>query len=219
MQQAYYNEKLYPLQDKVLELIQHSESDFYLTGGTALSRAWLHHRYSDDLDFFVNNAQDFSVQVQKLYNILQPAFGDQLQRLMDTSSFHRWVIDSNTIQLKIELINDVAYRKGNPVKTELFIRTDSVENIMSNKICALSRNEPKDFADLIFIEKKFTPQWSLMIEDAKMKDLSINEIEIAAAIGQYDVHQLEKVRWINPPEFTDCADTLTRIAQKIITGD
>ena len=58
-----------------------------------------------------------------------------------------------------------------------------------------------------------------MIEDAKMKDLSINEIEIAAAIGQYDVHQLEKVRWINPPEFTDCADTLTRIAQKIITGD
>jgi predicted nucleotidyltransferase component of viral defense system len=35
---------------------------FYLTGGTALSRAYLNHRYSDDLDFFVNAVNDFETR-------------------------------------------------------------------------------------------------------------------------------------------------------------
>ena len=54
MQDDYYQNILYPLQDKVLETIGKLPVRFYLTAGTALSRAYLHHRYSDDLDFFVN---------------------------------------------------------------------------------------------------------------------------------------------------------------------
>jgi hypothetical protein len=55
----FYEESLYPLQDGVLRLIQQSGTDFFLTGGTALSRAYYKHRYSDDLDFFVNNSPNF----------------------------------------------------------------------------------------------------------------------------------------------------------------
>lgn len=33
---------------------------FYLTGGTALSRCFSHHRHSDDLDFFVNADEEYS---------------------------------------------------------------------------------------------------------------------------------------------------------------
>ena len=43
---------LYALQDEVLETVFEEPSGFYLTGGTALSRYYLNHRYSDDLDFF-----------------------------------------------------------------------------------------------------------------------------------------------------------------------
>ena len=32
--------------------------DFYLTGGTALAEFYLHHRYSEDLDFFSENEVD-----------------------------------------------------------------------------------------------------------------------------------------------------------------
>jgi hypothetical protein len=32
---------------------------FYLSGGTAASRGYLHHRFSDDLDLFVNTKQDW----------------------------------------------------------------------------------------------------------------------------------------------------------------
>ena len=38
--------------------------DFYLTGDTALSRAYLNHRYSDDMDFFVNGSDNFKSQAE-----------------------------------------------------------------------------------------------------------------------------------------------------------
>ncbi len=49
-EKEFYFEKLYPLQDVVLGVIDNPA--FYLTGGTALSRFHYHHRFSDDLDFF-----------------------------------------------------------------------------------------------------------------------------------------------------------------------
>ncbi|MCD4795127.1 MAG: nucleotidyl transferase AbiEii/AbiGii toxin family protein [Bacteroidales bacterium] len=33
---------------------------FYLTGGTALVRFYLNHRYSEDLDFFVNKRKKYN---------------------------------------------------------------------------------------------------------------------------------------------------------------
>ena len=51
MHDDYYQNTLYQLQDKVLEMVGKLPVEFYLTGSTALSRTYLHHRYSDDLDF------------------------------------------------------------------------------------------------------------------------------------------------------------------------
>lgn len=50
----YYEKSLYPLQNGVLSIVQNAAgTPFFLTGGTALSRYYTHHRYSDGLDFFV----------------------------------------------------------------------------------------------------------------------------------------------------------------------
>ena len=57
----YYEDRLYPLQDKVLKRIDQSDTPFYLTGGTALTRFYLNHRYSDDLDLFQNDSVTFQV--------------------------------------------------------------------------------------------------------------------------------------------------------------
>lgn len=51
---AFYFDRLYPLQDEVLTILRRLETGFYLTGGTAASRGYLQHRFSDDLDLFVN---------------------------------------------------------------------------------------------------------------------------------------------------------------------
>jgi len=47
----YYTDKLYPFQDKIVQIVQSCATKFYLTGGTVLCRKYLQHRYSDDLDF------------------------------------------------------------------------------------------------------------------------------------------------------------------------
>ncbi|MDR0646755.1 MAG: nucleotidyl transferase AbiEii/AbiGii toxin family protein [Elusimicrobiota bacterium] len=46
-----------------MKVISGCKTRFFLTGGTALSRAYLRHRYSDDLDFFVNNDGEYSKQL------------------------------------------------------------------------------------------------------------------------------------------------------------
>ncbi len=58
--QEYYTTRLYPLQDGIIEIVKKLNTPFYLTGGTALSRCFSHHRHSDDLDFFVNADEEYS---------------------------------------------------------------------------------------------------------------------------------------------------------------
>jgi predicted nucleotidyltransferase component of viral defense system len=65
MHEQTYQNRIYPFQDEILKLLERLNLDFYLTGGTALSRCYLEHRYSDDLDFFVNDHHTFRDQCQK----------------------------------------------------------------------------------------------------------------------------------------------------------
>src|SRR3989338_3188019 len=61
-QKAVYDE-----QDRILGALKKMKSfRFVLSGGTALSRFYFHHRYSEDLDFFCEDA-DFSFEkVEKI---------------------------------------------------------------------------------------------------------------------------------------------------------
>ena len=45
---VFYFDTLYPLQDRVLNIVKKLDTGFYLTGGTASSRGYLQHRFSDD---------------------------------------------------------------------------------------------------------------------------------------------------------------------------
>lgn len=67
---AYYEENLYKLQNGVLNIVKELGTPFYLTGGTALSRGYYKHRYSDDLDFFVNNDSNFSKSADRVIDAL-----------------------------------------------------------------------------------------------------------------------------------------------------
>jgi hypothetical protein len=66
MDADFFLGRLYPLQDAVLARIASTETGFYLTGGTAASRGYLHHRFSDDLDLFVNDEDRFALWSQRV---------------------------------------------------------------------------------------------------------------------------------------------------------
>ena len=165
MHADYYRNILYPLQDKVLRLIESLPVEFYLTGGTALGRAYFNHRYSDDLDFFVNGLPDFKDQVNLIIKQLK-ATGLNFETSVADEGFARIFIFDPDCTLKLDFVNDVAFRSGTSVATGIFKRTDNLSNILSNKITALSRYSPKDLVDIVFISENLAFNWEKILSDA-----------------------------------------------------
>jgi hypothetical protein len=67
---AWYVEQLYPFQDEALSVLGGLDTGFYLSGGTAASRGYLHHRFSDDLDLFVNDDASFGLWADRVIQAL-----------------------------------------------------------------------------------------------------------------------------------------------------
>jgi hypothetical protein len=112
MNENFYTQKLYPFQDEVLKIIHPLETGFYLTGGTAASRGYLNHRYSDDLDFFVNDEPDFGLWVERVIQALNSAGNWELEILSRYDRFILLNLSQSELTLKLEFINDVPSRVG-----------------------------------------------------------------------------------------------------------
>lgn len=218
MQKNYYQNILYPLQDKALRLIEKLPLDFYLTGGTALSRAYLNHRYSDDLDFFTNQNPDFNKQVE----IILEAFKTSKMHFdiaVTGDSFIRILLKEKDSVLKIDFVNDVAYRTGNPGPTSLFQNTDSILNILSNKITALSRHSPKDVADLIYISLNYPFNWLDIVNEASQKDVWINAVEASKILDSFPLEKLNEIIWTNlQPDILEFEKYLRTLIADLLLG-
>ncbi|MCP5106411.1 MAG: nucleotidyl transferase AbiEii/AbiGii toxin family protein, partial [bacterium] len=84
---------LYLFQDRVLALIGQFAPDSYLGGGTALSRFYLNHRYSEDLDFFFpGNKPDFTGHIQQISEDLM-ANGFKIETFGMSQVFARFHIE------------------------------------------------------------------------------------------------------------------------------
>ncbi len=180
-----------------MEMVQEQKVDFYLTGGTALSRCYLNHRYSDDLDFFVNEAPDFKKQTERVVSAIRKA-GMQIELGTASESFLRITVLKDEVPLKIDFVNDVIYHYGDFEAAHFFNKIDSWRNILSNKLSAVSRLEPKDIADLLFIAKKFAFEWPDIMEEAKNKDLWIEPLNVSRIIKEFPVDLFDSVKWITP---------------------
>lgn len=195
MHDDYYQNTLYPLQDKVLEIVGNLSVGFYLTGGTALSRAYLHHRYSDDLDFFVNGADDFKMQVNTVMKALVGA-GYPVTPSVADDGFARVFLFDGENSLKIDFVNDVPFRSGTSTATDIFKKTDNLNNILSNKVTALGRYSTKDVVDIVFICQSYKFNWEVIMNDASDKDMWVNPVNVAEVLEQFPVEKLHEVNWM-----------------------
>jgi hypothetical protein len=192
MSDHFYKDELYPLQDRVLRIVQQSGAGLYLTGGTFLSRFLLHHRYSDDLDFFANQSNDFKAIVQLVIKQLTHSFPKN-QLMVNDESFVRFFISENDVTLKIDFVNDVAYRAGVPERLENGTLVDSWMNVLSNKVSALERNAAKDFIDILFLSLRYPFNWEEVLGHARRKDDWINEISVSQHFMSFDLQKLSEV--------------------------
>ncbi len=166
-EQAYYEEQLYPLQDTVLSLVQNDR--FYLSGGTALSRWYYNHRYSDDLDFFFRGDRfardEFPVVCREIISRLAALF--RIEAAIDGKYFKRFFVTHGETALKIEFIFE-SYPHCGEYLTAHGCLIDGAENIAVNKLTAVQdRKTAKDFVDLYFLLDDF--ELELLATDAAKK--------------------------------------------------
>ncbi|MFH1851147.1 MAG: nucleotidyl transferase AbiEii/AbiGii toxin family protein [Candidatus Neomarinimicrobiota bacterium] len=222
----FYTGSLYPLQDGVLNCINNSGTPFFLTGGTALSRYYLQHRYSDDLDLFVTTAAAYSDYVEIL-----------LKALIANESINKIIVDRNSVRrgkdytqfivtasgnvevaLKIDLINDVAAHFGDLEIDSTLGRVDSWQNILANKLTALFRSEPKDVVDIWAIARKFPFDWQVLMAAAKTKEAGVEPETVYEILMSFPVKYIQAIKWINCPAETSFQKDIHRIAADILYG-
>lgn len=165
--------KLYEIQDRVLGVVFEAENEFYLTGGTCLSRFYQEKRYSDDLDFFTNYSSRYSFAVKNIRLALQKKF--KLSVEVESKDFIRFKIDD---LLQIDFVNDISSRYKDVIVLENGFIIDNIENILSNKLTAvIGRDNPKDIFDIYLICKFYSFSWQSILKSAHEKsEFSNNDL-------------------------------------------
>ncbi|MCX8089591.1 MAG: nucleotidyl transferase AbiEii/AbiGii toxin family protein [Verrucomicrobiae bacterium] len=208
------------LQDWVLARLRQLEHGFYLTGGTALARGYYQHRYSEDLDFFVNDAPEFELWRDRCLDALQheaAAAGMKLQIVLREERYGRAVLHGTTA-LKLEFVNDVPFRVGQPWEHPELGRLDTRENILANKISALvDRAEPKDVADVYWLCCRDNLDLVQAVENAGGKAAGIFPPVVAEALVKARDTGVPKVFWIVPPDERDFRAGLERLINQIMS--
>ena len=186
---------LYALQDRVLEAIFSTENEFYLTGGTCLSRFYKEKRFSDDLDFFANASNRFSFAVKNIKLALQKRFAVNAE--IESKDFVRYRVDHI---LQIDFVNDIAYRYKDVIVTDEGYIIENVENILSNKITAImGRDNPKDIFDIYLIAKYYTFSWDDILESAHLK-AGFSDDELLIRLKSFPENLMTQIR-LKDPDF------------------
>lgn len=194
--------KLYKIQDTFLNWWSTLQTPFYLTGGTALGRFFIHHRYSEDLDFFVNAHPDFMKIMESLRKPLVDRFSIAIADTLITDDFARFFITLDDQKLKIDFVNDVAQYSGDPIKFRYGL-IDNPLNILTNKLGAIiGRDEPKDYFDILHLAMHYSFNWTEVFLLAKDK-MFINELDVCERLSNFPVDSFKFVDWLMNPIQTD----------------
>lgn len=214
---AYYFEVLYPFQDRVLRILNALDTGFYLGGGTAASRGYLRHRFSDDLDFFVNDDARFRLWTARVIERLTRETGWRTDVLLQEERFVRLTLVADVELLKIEFINDVPARVGAIVQHPLLGRLDSPENILANKITALvDREEAKDLADIWGFCCRMGLSVVEALTGAQSKAAGIFPADLARLLLSATPGDWERIRWIAPPPAEQFLAELYALGESLI---
>ena len=159
------------------------KSRFYLTGGTALAAYYLHHRYSEDLDFFSFKEVDLLELDAFLQEIKAPL---KITKTDFQQTFNRniFFLHAKKKILKIEFTYFPFEQIEKPV-TKDGILIDSIIDMATNKTFTIFQNpRARDFIDLYFILKKYK-NFSLpkLVKMARSKfDSQIDPIQLGTQL-------------------------------------
>ena len=136
------------IQEDLLDAFFEQTQSFFLSGGAALAGFHLHHRETQDLDFFATPDTDPEQGTQALKDAVG-AIGATIRVLQESRDFRRFLVSRADASTIVDMVID---RSPQVVAEKVLfgkICVDPVREIAANKLCALlDRTEARDFADL-----------------------------------------------------------------------
>ena len=194
-------QRLTRLQRRVLEhlVLLPDMSRFVLGGGTALAAFYLHHRLSEDLDFFTSER---SIVLPHSRLVEQSLFeaGVQVQAILRTQSFVRMEVKQGSEQLRLDLALDAPFRFAPPEKVRLGAGSLLVENFQDlavNKVLALfGRAEARDFVDIYALREHFSLRQ--LVQWAGQKDPGFDLYWFCIALRQIETVTLQGLELYAP---------------------
>lgn len=176
---------LSPRQVTFLEITKASPSItevFTLSGGTALAAFYLHHRLSEDLDFFGQEEVD-PLAIETFLKANQGRIGYKFFEFQHSFNRNLFLLHFDDETLKTEF----TYYPFTPLEAGMvdgLLRIDSLRDIAVNKVFTISQQTRlRDFIDLFFIIQQ--KGWSLddLLKDARIKfDAHIDMVQFGAQL-------------------------------------
>lgn len=183
-------------QKQVLQILSEDTvfiKNFYLTGGTALSEFYLHHRLSEDLDFF---SQD---EIDKIWlNTISAKIAKKIKSTKDIQeSFNRnlvffnlgnQIIKTEFTYFPMPQINKPVVKNNIPIDSELDIATNKFFTIYQ-------KPSARHFIDLFLLLSKNEYSWEQLKKLARIKfDTNIDPIQLGSQlIKAKDIADLPKM--------------------------
>ena len=173
---------------------------FYLSGGTALSEYYLHHRLSDDLDFFSETEVD-KIWLNSLARKIRIAIGSKEVDIQE--SFNR-----NLVYFKFssgEIKTEFTCYPFAQIERPMFInnlKVDSLTDIAVNKFFTIyQKPTARHFIDLYLILTTKKYSWEQLKKLARIKfDTIIDPIQLGSQLIKSKTVQDMPKMLINIPE-------------------
>ena len=176
--------------DSVLALIRACQARVpaHLGGGAALAGAHLGHRLSADIDLFCHRAEDVRALARGLPSIAAEV-GATIDVVRDGATFVRATARVGEVALEVDLVYEATPDLGQATSVD-GVLVESLVDMRANKLtCILSRSEPRDMVDLLFLNRAgFPPDEDLGL--ALKKDEGIDPGVLAWLLGQFPVSPL-----------------------------
>ena len=124
-----------------------------LGGGSALAGAWLSHRLSRDLDLFFADRSALRQFLPELNEVASRA-GGSTNVVRDSGTHVRATLDLGIQMLELDLVHDSLPDIGVEQPVVEGIQLVPFADLRASKLtCLLSRAEPRDLVDVLFLER------------------------------------------------------------------
>lgn len=210
--------KLYQLQDKVLLFIKELGLPVYLTGGTALGRFYLDHRYCENLYFNIDDGNRYLQYISILKKGLENTCQLDLNKSYFSEDFTRIFLLEQGMTLKIELIRNIKRHEGR-LSAYKFGMIDLPEYILPKKLRAITwRNDLEDFFDLVQMARNYSFKWSEFYFSVT-HGANVRPEDIKKQLLTYPVESIVHVEWLkNPIDMASFKLDLSKIASDFVAG-